>query len=624
MKHRHSMPFGAEMLGGDGVRFRIWAPGIPEIVLEWSKGGEGEDWRDMPMQRDAAGWHERVLAQAAVGDRYRYRLPDGLRVPDPASRRNPDDVHGPSEVVDPQAYTWRDDAWTGRPWQEAVIYEMHVGAFTPEGSFEAARQRLQALAELGITAIELMPIADFPGRRNWGYDGVLPFAPDTSYGTPEQLKAFVDTAHNLGLMVLIDVVYNHFGPEGNYLHAYCPQFFDASHQTPWGAAIHFDGPDSRTVRDFFIHNALYWVEEYRFDGLRMDAVHAIRDRSTQPIVEEICAALHQGPGRYRQVHVVLENDLNEARRLARDNDGKPIAATAQWNDDLHHAAHVLLTSETDGYYADYAQHPLEKFGLALAQGFVYAGQPSPFRGGEPRGERCDHLPPSAFVSFLQTHDQIGNRALGERLDVLAPPDLLRAARTCVLLSPHTPMLFMGEEYAARTPFLYFCDFGPELAAAVAAGRREEFGRFAAFANEAARLQIPDPNGMEAFARSKLDDDDDRALPVHAEALTHTRALLAVRRNELAPRFGDGTRLVQWSLEGDALRLVWSLGKGRSGNTNPAFLHLVANFGSVDALVTWPPGRIIHMLPAMQEAANDALLPLVPGGVCASIEELRDA
>lgn len=619
MKHQHSMPFGAEVCR-DGVRFKLWAPDVPKVVLEWSKGG---DWREAPMQRDADGWHEHTAAEAAAGDRYRYRLPDGLRVPDPASRRNPDDVHGPSEVIDPQAYTWRDDAWSGRPWQEAVIYEMHLGAFTQEGTFEAARQRLPALAELGITAIELMPIADFPGRRNWGYDGVLPYAPDTSYGTPEQLKAFVDTAHELGLMVLIDVVYNHFGPEGNYLHAYCPQFFNAAHQTPWGPAINFDGADSRTVRDFFMHNALYWVEEYRFDGLRMDAVHAIRDDSTPPIVEEVCAALQQGPGRHRQVHVVLENDLNQAHRLTRDDEGKPIAATAQWNDDLHHAAHVLLTGETDGYYADYAQHPLEKFGLALAQGFVYAGQPSAFRGGEPRGEPCDHLPPGAFVSFLQTHDQIGNRALGERIDVLAAPDLLRAARTCVLLSPHTPMLFMGEEYGAHTPFLYFCDFGPELAAAVSAGRREEFGRFAAFADEKARLKIPDPNGMEAFTASKLDDAE-RAQPEHAKELQHTRAVLAVRHAELAPRFGHGTQLVQWSVEGDALRLVWSLGKGLNGNAQPSLLHLVANFGTTDAQVAWPPGRVIYRLPATQEAASEAQLPLVPGGVCASIEELPDA
>jgi maltooligosyltrehalose trehalohydrolase len=526
-------------------------------------------------------------------------------------------------VIDPRAYEWADDHWSGRPWKEAVVYEMHVGAFTPEGTVAAAARQLPGLAALGITVIELMPLADFPGRRNWGYDGVLPFAPDASYGTPAELKAFIDTAHGLGLMVLIDVVYNHFGPEGNYLHAYCPQFFNPAHQTPWGAAINFDGPHARTVRDFFVHNALYWVEEYRFDGLRMDAIHAIRDASVPPLVEQICAALHHGPGRHRQVVVVLENDLNEAHRLGRDEEGAPLAGTAQWNDDLHHAAHVLLTGESDGYYADYAQRPLEQFGLALAQGFIYTGQPSAFRGGEPRGEPCDHLPPSAFVSFLQTHDQIGNRALGERIDALADASRLMAARACVLLSPHTPMLFMGEEYAASTPFQYFCDFGPELAAAVTAGRREEFGRFAAFAGDTTALRIPDPNSEATFAASKLDASE-HALPEHAEVLRQVRTLLQLRHAELVPRFGHNTRIHQWSCEGDALRMVWQFDDAREGAT-PAFLHVVANFGATEAEVAWPPGRVILMMGARQDTAGDTpCLALPPGGLCAAIEEPPDA
>eukprot|EP01032_Pedospumella_encystans_P034450 gene34450-38945_t len=311
-----------------------------------------------------------------------------------------------------------------------------------------------------------MPLADFPGRRGWGYDGVLPFAPDAAYGRPEALKALIDEAHGLGMMVLVDVVYNHFGPEGNYLHACCPQFFNDAHRTPWGAAINYDGPGSATVRDFFIHNALYWVEEFHADGLRMDAVHAIRDDSPVGIVQAICDALREGPGRTREVHVVLEEDRNLAHLLERDKEGRPRIATAQWNDDLHHAAHVLLTGERDGYYADYAQRPLELFARALAEGFVYQGQASVFREGETRGEPSANLPSGAFVSYLQTHDQVGNRAFGERIDALADPVLVRAARACLLLSPHTPMLFMGEEYAAATPFPYFCDFGPELAAAV--------------------------------------------------------------------------------------------------------------------------------------------------------------
>lgn len=619
MKHLHPMPFGAEVLASGGVRFRLWAPAVDRVVLEWTRAPHA--WRSAAMRRDARGWHEATLPEVSAGDHYRYLLPDGLRVPDPASRRNPEDVHGPSEVVDPRAHEWRDAGWAGRPWNEAVIYEMHVGTFTPEGSFMAAQSRLAELASLGITVIELMPLADFPGKRNWGYDGVLPFAPDTSYGTPAQLKALVDAAHALGLMVLIDVVYNHFGPEGNYLHAYCPQFFNPAHQTPWGAAINFDGAHSGTVRDFFIHNALYWVEEYRFDGLRMDAIHAIRDDSRPAIVEEICAALRQGPGRERHVHVVLENDLNEAHRLERDALGMPLAGTAQWNDDLHHAAHVLLTGEADGYYADYAQRPLEQFGLALAQGFVYSGQPSAFRGGEARGEACEHLPLGAFVSFLQTHDQIGNRAFGERIDAMADPVLLRAARACVLLSPHTPMLFMGEEFAASTPFQYFCDFGPELAAAVSAGRRSEFGRFAAFADARAQARIPDPNDVQAFIDSTLRWDE-RERPPHDEALRETRALLAARHKELMPRLGGDSRVAQWSREGDTLRIVWRLAPRGEGTLMR--LHLVANFGAKTSHPAAPPGRVIYSTAGPQAEPAGGTIALVRGGVCATIEEPVDA
>ncbi|MEO7640126.1 MAG: malto-oligosyltrehalose trehalohydrolase, partial [Ramlibacter sp.] len=473
MRRRHEMPFGATLLAGGGASFGLWAPTAGEVQLEMQVSAD--HWEARPMAAQAEGWHRLTVAQAHAGQNYRYRLPGGLCVPDPASRANPQDVHGPSQLVDPLQHEWQDGHWHGRPWAEAVVYELHVGTFTGEGTFAAAAARLPELARLGITAIELMPLADFPGRRNWGYDGVLHYAPDAVYGTPEQLKALVETAHALGLMMLIDVVYNHFGPEGNYLHAYCPQFFNPEHPTPWGAAINFDGDHSRTVRDFYIHNALYWVEEYHFDGLRMDAIHAICDDSDCHIVQEICTALRDGPGRSRHVHVVLENDANQASMLARAADGTPLAGTAQWNDDLHHAVHVLATGETDGYYADYANAPVAQFGRALAQGFVYQGQASPFRQGQTRGEPSAQLPGGAFVSFLQTHDQVGNRALGERIHALGDAVLVQAACACLLLSPHVPMFFMGEEYAASTPFLYFCDFGPELAQAVSKGRLEEFG-----------------------------------------------------------------------------------------------------------------------------------------------------
>jgi maltooligosyltrehalose trehalohydrolase len=608
MKRVHAMPFGAGVLPDGGVRFALWAPAVELVMLE--HGADlGAGAREHRMLRDAEGWHRLELEEARPGDSYRFRLPDGLRVPDPASRFNPEDVHGASRVVDPAAYAWQHHGWRGRPWEEAVIYELHVGTFTAEGTFAAARQRLQALAELGITAVELMPLADFPGQRNWGYDGVLQFAPDAAYGTPDELKALVDTAHGLGLMVLIDVVYNHFGPEGNYLHAYCPQFFNPAHQTPWGAAINYDGEAARTVRDFFIHNALYWVEEFGFDGLRMDAIHAIRDDSGKHIVREICEAMHDGPGRERQLHVVLENDANQASLLERNAQGVPLAATAQWNDDLHHAAHVLITGEADGYYTDYADAPVARFGRALAEGFIYQGQPSPFREGELRGEPSTHLPLAAFVSYLQTHDQVGNRAFGERIHMLGDAAMLRAATACVLLSPHVPMLFMGEEFAASTPFQYFCDFGPELAAAVSRGRREEFGRFAAFADEAARARIPDPNAEASFMASKLRWEE-RDVPHHNARLAEVRELLALRQQRLVPLLAGQRGAGRFRCEGALLHVDWTLGSG-------AALHLLANFGLEEMACAAPPGDLLWSIGAAQ-AANAASLNLAPGAVRATL------
>ena len=609
MKHRHHMPFGAEMQDGGGVRFSLWAPGASRVVLEHLPAGN-TTWQAAAMPSIGDGWFEAVLRGAATGDDYRFRLPDGLAVPDPASRANPQDVHGPSRVVDPHGYEWQDTHWHGRPWHEAVVYEMHVGTFTPEGTFAAAQARLGELAALGITAIELMPLADFAGRRGWGYDGVLQFAPDASYGTPEDLKRFVDSAHGLGLMMLLDVVYNHFGPDGNYLHAYCPAFFDPTLPTPWGPAINFDGPGSGTVRNFFVHNALYWIEEFRFDGLRLDAVHAISDRSRPCIVDEICLALRQGPGRERQVHVVLENDRNEARRLARDPHGAPRTASAQWNDDLHHAAHVLLTGEADGYYVDFAHRPLERFALALSRGFVYAGEPSAFRHGEPRGEPCDALALEAFVSYLQTHDQVGNRAQGERIDTLADPLQVQAARACVLLSPHVPMLFMGEEFAALTPFLYFCDYGDsELGAAVTAGRRAEFESFTAFSKGKAAAEVPDPNAEDTFVRSRLQWPQ-REGPAHAQALRETQALLAVRRQHLLPHLARGSRGLHHAVDDGVMRVSWRVGDAR--------LHLLANFSEQDRRLDRPAGEQIHSRHA-DIATADAQLVLQRGGVFASLE-----
>jgi maltooligosyltrehalose trehalohydrolase len=523
---------------------------------------------------------------------YAYRVDNGPAVPDPASRFQPWDVNGPSALVDPHAFEWNDGAWRGRPWGEAVIYEMHVGTFTPGGTYAAAQARLAELAQLGVTAIELMPLADFAGRRNWGYDGVLPFAPDAAYGTPDELKRFVQSAHGHGLMVLLDVVYNHFGPEGNHLSRYAPQFFNAAHQTPWGAAINFDGDGAPTVRDYFTHNALYWIEEYHLDGLRMDAIHAIADDSPTHIVIEIARAIAAGPGRERAVHLVLENDRNEARLL------KGAAhATAQWNDDWHHAAHVIATGETDGYYADYAARPVAHLGRALAEGFAWQGEPSPHRKAEPRGEPSADLPPLAFVPFLQNHDQVGNRALGERIAGLAHRPALRLATAALLLSPSIPLLFMGEEYAASTPFLYFCDFAGELAEAVREGRRREFAAFARFRDPAARERIPDPGAEETFLRSKLKWEE-REYGPHAEWLALYRQLLAARARHIVPHLHGRRFAARFETVGaGGLAVDWTLGDG-------ARLHLRANFSErrCDEMAC-APGTVLHAEGAAREAGR---------------------
>ena len=573
------MPFGAEMAAG-GTRFRLWAPACERVALEIGR----ESPRPIEMTREDGGWHSARVEGLPAGSAYAFRLDEATRVADPASRSNPWDVNGPSALVDPRAFEWTDDAWQGRPWHEAVVYELHVGTFTPEGTFLAAIDKLDHLAATGITAIELMPLADFPGQRNWGYDGVLPFAPDASYGTSEDLKRLVVESHARGLMVFLDVVYNHFGPEGNHLARYAPQFFNPAHQTPWGAAINFDGEHARTVRDFFVHNAVYWIEEFHLDGLRMDAVHAIADASPTHIVAEIARAIAAGPGYRRHVHLVLENDRNEARLLDRAREAAH--AAAQWNDDWHHAVHVLVAGEKDGYYRDYATRPAWHLARALAEGFAYQGEPSAHRGGRARGEASAHLPPEAFVAFLQNHDQVGNRALGERFAAIASPEALALAIATLLLAPSVPLIFMGEEFGARTPFLYFCDFAGELARAVCEGRRKEFAAFARFADPAARERIPDPNDPATFAASKLPWAE-MTRPGHAQWLDRYRALLALRRNEIVPRLAGRAHGARFEAVGaTGVAVDWTLGDGSR-------LHLRANFGDSACDIARAPGAILH-------------------------------
>jgi maltooligosyltrehalose trehalohydrolase len=574
------MRLGAAVRAG-GTLFRLWAPDCADVALELSVSR-------LKMRAAQDGWHELEVHGAGPGTRYKFvvqtREGQTLAVPDPASRSNPDGVHGASAVIDPRGFEWTCSGWRGRPWTDAVVYELHIGTFTPQGTFAAAQERLPELARLGITVLQIMPLAAFPGRRGWGYDGVLQFAPAACYGGPDDLKALVDGAHSLGLMVMLDVVYNHFGPEGNYLHAYCPQFFNPAHRTPWGSAINFDGEMCAAVREFFVSNALYWIEEYRFDGLRLDAVHALRDTSSPDIVCEIARALRDGPGLERHVHLALENNANQARYLERDRNGEPIFATAQWDDDVHHALHVLTTGETDGYYADYASSPLKNLGRALAEGFAYQGEYSAFRG-KSRGEPSGLLPPGAFVGFLQNHDMIGNRAFGDRIDAIADPRLLAAAYVCLLLTPQVPMLFMGEEFAASTPFLYFCDFGPELAQSVSSGRRREFKRFAAFADDDRRARIPDPNAQSTFDASKLLWEE-RCRPPHGGRLALIAELLALRRRHLVPHLASFTRGGEFAVEQSVLRAAWRAADGTRW-------HLLAHFGVNEIHARLPPGERVY-------------------------------
>jgi len=564
-RRRHSMPYGAELTADGKVRFRLWAPAAREVEL--ALHGEADDRRFLAMRPQTDGWFEIVTAEARAGSRYRYRIDGKTEVPDPASRSNPQDVHGPSEVIDPTAFEWPDSQWRGRPWHEAVIYELHIGTFSPEGTFAGAQKKLDHLVELGVTVIELMPIADFPGQRGWGYDGVLLFSPESAYGRPEELKGFIAAAHQRGLAVMLDVVYNHFGPEGNYLHLYAPQFFTERHHTPWGAAINFDSQKSSTVRDFYIHNTLYWLEEYNFDGLRFDAVHAILDDSEPNILTDIARAVREGPGRDREIFLVLENGATQARFLG------PAAATGtfdgQWNDDLHHCLHVILTGEKDGYYEDYAENTHAMLCRCLAEGFGYQGQLSAHQGSA-RGEPSAHLPPTAFVNFLQNHDQIGNRAFGDRIAaVVRSPEALAAAYAILLLAPSPPLLFMGEEWQAPQPFPYFCDFEPELAGKVREGRKREFSRFEKFNDRGGVAALPDPTLEETFRRAHLDWSALKQRR-HADLFEHFRRLLATRQADIVPLIAKirGGTCIKLEASG-AFAVDWGLEDG-------SILHLLAN------------------------------------------------
>jgi maltooligosyltrehalose trehalohydrolase len=479
---------GATPLGHRRTRFHVWAPHARrvEVVLD---GG-----RRATLAAGSRGYHSAVIDGVSPGARFRLSLDGGEPLPDPASAFQPDGVHGPSEVVDPR-FDWSDTDWPGIPLAELVIYELHVGTFSAEGTFDGVLPHLTALRELGVTALEIMPVAQFPGTRNWGYDGVLPFAVQNSYGGPAGLKRLVDACHRTGMAVLLDVVYNHLGPEGNHLARFGP-YFTGKYHTPWGDALNFDEADSDEVRRYFIENALRWIDEFHMDGLRLDAVHAIHDMSARPFLRELCEVVSaRAEALGRRVHLIAETDLNDVRMVQPPELGG-IGMDAQWLDDFHHALHTLLTDETDGYYQDYGE--VLHLARAYRHGFVYAGEYSRFRRRRYGSDSTD-IPAERLVVCTQNHDQVGNRATGDRLSALVPFEALRLAAAAMLVSPYTPLLFMGEEYGERRPFPYFVSHTDRaLVEAVRRGRREEFAGFDW------RGDIPDPQAEETFRSALLD------------------------------------------------------------------------------------------------------------------------
>lgn len=547
-RHR-KLPFGAELVEGNGTRFRFFAPAVKQVRLAI------QSREPLSMRADGHGWHELTVPDAVAGTLYRFLLPDGTAVPDPVSRFQPFDVAGPSEVIDPEAFPWQATKWIGRPWSEAVLYELHVGTFTPEGTFRAAISKLDHLCELGVTAIELMTISDFAGTHNWGYDTVLLYAPDSAYGRPDDLKAFVEAAHARGLMVILDVVYNHFGPEGNFLPMYFPQIFSKEHKTSWGSALNFDGECSRETREFILENALFWLEEYNVDGLRLDAAHTIIDNSGKHVLDELAERVHAfADGRH--IHLIREDENNIAPELVRDAEGRAEHYTAQWNHDIDHLLGAGFMGANDERKQK-DQGETERLGKAIAEGFVIAAEEK----GKDFEAGC-HVPPNAFVSFLQSHDLVGNRIFGERVTSLLGREPVRALVAVALLLPQAPMLFMGEEWGASTPFLYFCDFHGELGKAVQRGRCEQISKLPGVSQEDLK-NAPDPQADATFRSAQLKWEE-RKQPEHAAWLELYKSLLQRRRERLTPLLrglsarcgiyrvlGPGALHVTWTLAGEA-------------------------------------------------------------------------
>lgn len=512
----------------EGVSFRVWAPQARSVLVVQERSGL--EVASIPLIRAQDGYFHGLVPQMQAGDRYRYRVDGAGPYPDPASRFQPEGVHGPSEVVDPSQFVWSDNAWRGITLEEAVIYELHVGTFTEAGTFAAATERLPQLVDLGITAVELMPVADFPGQRNWGYDGVSLFAPARCYGRPEDLRRLVNQAHNLGLAVLLDVVYNHLGPDGNYLRAFSPYYFSKEYSTPWGEGLNFQGEQCEAVREFFMENALHWLLEYHLDGLRLDATHVISDNSPKHFLAELAQRVH---ATVTDRHVLLiAEDLRNLAVLIKTPHQGGWGLDGVWADDFHHQIRRLLAGDHEGYYSDYSGSVAD-LARTIDKGWFYCGQYSKHLQA-PRGTDPAELPPSRFIICLQNHDQIGNRAMGERLHHQIDLASYRAASALLLAAPQTPLLFMGQEWACSSPFLYFTDHRPELGRLVTQGRRQEFRHFSSFSDPQAQQRIPDPQALSTFIASKLNWAETQAEP-HASIRRLYQALLRLRKSEPALR-----------------------------------------------------------------------------------------
>ena len=561
MNHDELFPSPGAGARPDGTRFCVWAPDHARVeAVLFTADDPDRPTRAVALDRDAHGFHVALDPAGRAGDLYRYRLDgdDAQTFPDPASRRQPFGVHGPSEVTAADAgerFPWAHEASrAGHALADLVVYELHVGTFTPEGTFRAALGRLADVVALGVTALELMPLADFPGRWNWGYDGVALFAPARCYGAPDDLRALVDSAHGHGLRVILDAVYNHLGPDGNYLSCYAKNYFNPRHKTPWGDALNFDGPGCGPVRAFFRANVAYWLDEFHFDGLRLDATHALLDDSPRHILAELAATAHA-----RGAFVFAEDERNDAR-LARPAHAGGTGLDGLWADDFHHVVRVALTGERDSYFGNYAGTAAE-LRDTLAHGWTYRGQPKP-TDGEPRGTECNDLPPSAFCYCISNHDQVGNRALGQRLTADVTPAAYRAASALLLLSPYTPLLFMGQEWAASTPFLFFTDHQAELGRLVTEGRRKEFAGFTAFRDPANRARIPDPQAETTFLASKLDWRE-RTEPEHAGTLALYQAALRLRREDPALRAKERGRWEVLELGAGVSGILYGVGEERA-------------------------------------------------------------